>query len=203
MFENLKQNEELWNLFTRKEEYNHLMLDRYERFPHYLSQYRNILEPEVSKFLIKNGLNVEYPDGKKFAVCLTHDIDIARYILGKEPIEVFSKSRKFRHSKEDHAIVVLDFGDTAVSIEVNWFTPHKVRKLVVTGSEGIANLDYIDQHIVIHNSEESIMPKIEKKEPLKLELEHFLYCVKNNKEPQVNGYDGMKTLEIALKASKE
>ena len=76
MIEILKQNKELWDLFTRKEEYNPLLLDQYGRFPYYLSKYRNILEPEVSKCLIENGLKVEYPEGKKFAVCLTHDIDV-------------------------------------------------------------------------------------------------------------------------------
>ena len=77
MIEVLKQNRELWDLFTKREEYNSQILDQYDRFPYYLSKHRNILEPEVSKFLIENGLNleVEYPEGKKFAVCLTHDID--------------------------------------------------------------------------------------------------------------------------------
>ena len=71
----LKQNKELLDIFTREEEYNPLFLDQYVRFPYYLSKHRNILEPEVSKFLIENGLHVEYPEDKKFAVCLTHDID--------------------------------------------------------------------------------------------------------------------------------
>ena len=75
LIEVLKQNKELWDLFTRKEEYNPLFLDQYSRFPYYLSKRRNILEPEVSKFLIENGLKVEYSEGKKFAVWLTHDID--------------------------------------------------------------------------------------------------------------------------------
>lgn len=74
MEEKLKQNKELWELFTKKEEYNSNILDIYERFPSYLSKY-NSLEPEASKFLIENGLEVEYPEGNKFAVCLTHDID--------------------------------------------------------------------------------------------------------------------------------
>ncbi|MHC1756398.1 MAG: polysaccharide deacetylase family protein [Methanosarcina sp.] len=75
MFEKLKENEELWDLFTRKEEYDLTFRDRYERFPYYLSSHRNIFEPRVSKFLLENGLRPQYPDGKKFAVCLTHDID--------------------------------------------------------------------------------------------------------------------------------
>lgn len=76
MIDTLKENKEIWDLFTRKEEYNPIFTDQYNRFPYYLSKYRDIFEPKVSKFLIENGLKPEYPENRKFAVCLTHDIDI-------------------------------------------------------------------------------------------------------------------------------
>lgn len=76
MFEKLKQNKELWDVFTKAEEYDYSMLDRHERFRYYLSKHRNVFEPQVSKFLIENGFDVKYPEEKKFAVCLTHDIDV-------------------------------------------------------------------------------------------------------------------------------
>ena len=76
MYEKLKENTELWDLFTQKEEYNLTFSDHYDRFPYYLSRHRNVFDPSVSKFLVENGLSPQYPDGKKFAVCLTHDIDI-------------------------------------------------------------------------------------------------------------------------------
>ena len=77
MNEKLKQNKELWDLFTRKEEYSPEQLDRYNRFTYHLSSNEDILEPKVSKFLIESGLNLklEYPENKKFAICLTHDVD--------------------------------------------------------------------------------------------------------------------------------
>ena len=75
----IKQNKELWDLFTGKEEYSPVLLDRYERFPYYISNNRNVFEPMVSKFLIDNGLEIEYPENKKFAVCLTHDIDVVQF----------------------------------------------------------------------------------------------------------------------------
>lgn len=75
LIKKVKQDKELWELFTKKEEYDPILLDKYGRFSYYLSSQRNVFEPEVSSFLIKNGLNPEYPDGKKFAVCLSHDID--------------------------------------------------------------------------------------------------------------------------------
>ena len=76
MIEILKTKEELWDLFTKKEEYNSIFSDKYDRFPYYLSNHRDVFDPIVSRFLIENGLCPEYPDGKKFAVCLTHDIDV-------------------------------------------------------------------------------------------------------------------------------
>jgi len=75
MYEELKKNDELWDLYTRKEEYNTIYYDKYNRYPFYLSKNRNIFKPIVSEFLIKKGLKFYYPDNKKFAVCLTHDID--------------------------------------------------------------------------------------------------------------------------------
>jgi len=132
----------------------------------------------------------------------THDIDIARYLVGRDPINVYAKSGRVKSEKEDHAIVVLDFGDVAASIEVNWFTPHKVRSLVATGTEGIAYLDYIKQELDVHSGGEKIVPKIDKVEPLKLELKHFLDCIQRNTKPLVDGHEGLKVLEIAIKASK-
>jgi len=73
--EKLKPNEEVWALFTRKEEYAPKHLDGHKRFEYAQSNYKNNLEPEASKFLIENGFRARYPDNKKFAICLTHDVD--------------------------------------------------------------------------------------------------------------------------------
>ena len=75
VYEELKQNKELLDLFTRKEEYSLEQSDKYNRFAYAFSSYKNILEPNVSKFLVENGLETDYPENKKFAVCLTHDVD--------------------------------------------------------------------------------------------------------------------------------
>lgn len=139
----------------------------------------------------------------------THDIDVARHLLGREPLDgpagVFSKFGAFKHAKEDHAIIVLDFGDAAASIEVNWFTPQKVRTLVATGSEGLAYLDYIDQSISFGNSHKPGMEQldVQKAEPLKLEIEHFVKCVETGERPLVDGLEGLKVLEIAFRASRK
>jgi len=99
---------------------------------------------------------------------------------------------------------VLDYGATAASIEVNWFTPHKVRTLVATGSEGIAYLDYIEQTLVIHNAHGETPKQLNqtpKLEPLKIELEDFLNSILEKRNSSVSGKEGLDILRIALKAS--
>ena len=98
--------------------------------------------------------------------------------------------------------MLMGFGDISASIEVNWYTPHKVRSLTATGTEGVAYLDYIKQEVEIYNAEWNMTPKINKDEPLRLELEHFLDCISTDREPLTSGHDSIKTLEIAIKAEQ-
>jgi len=90
MINRIRENREIWELYTKREEYNPLILDQYQRFSYYLSKYRDILKPKVSEFLVKSGFNFEYPKGKKFAVCLTHDIDVVYF----SKLETISKAIK-------------------------------------------------------------------------------------------------------------
>lgn len=75
MIDLLKNNQSLWDIFTSHEEYGETKLDKHKRFPASASKNQNIDTPVVSDFLVQNGLKTVYPGGKKFAVCLTHDID--------------------------------------------------------------------------------------------------------------------------------
>lgn len=136
----------------------------------------------------------------------THDIDIARYMFEKDPVDVYASMGSLRHSFEDYANILLryDNGETAF-IETNWLTPHKLRKLTITGSEGLISLDYISQEIDIENDSELVRPRLEYCEPLRLELCHLVSCVRNGAEPLVTGEDGVKVLqiaELALESSK-
>uniref|UniRef100_A0A7C4YAH8 NodB homology domain-containing protein n=1 Tax=candidate division WOR-3 bacterium TaxID=2052148 RepID=A0A7C4YAH8_UNCW3 len=90
----IKSNKKLWEIFTRKEEYETLILDRHKRFSYFLSKYKDIFNPSVSRYLVKKGLlKIEYPEKKGFAVCLTHDIDILRYKFS-EKVKILLKGFK-------------------------------------------------------------------------------------------------------------
>lgn len=130
-----------------------------------------------------------------------HDIDAISYLYGKKISEIYAIAGQDIHSQEDHASIMLKFnGDKAGVVETNWLTPHKVRKMTVIGIDGVAYLDYNEQTVSIHDGEWIREAKIEKAEPLKKELEHFIDAVRNDKAPIVLGEDGKYALEVALAA---
>ena len=133
-----------------------------------------------------------------------HDIDIMRYLFNTDPVAVYAKAGKMKHTKfEDYAQIMLAFpeGRTAF-IEANWLTPYKIRKLIVTGSEAIMTLDYITQELIIDDAKRSVKPRYPWKEPLKAELENFVISVSKGKKPAITGIDGLKALQIAEAALK-
>ena len=133
-----------------------------------------------------------------------HDIDMVRFIFDEDPISVYAKAGHLRHSKfEDYAQIMLSFSNgKSAFLEANWLTPYKIRKLTITGSDAIISLDYITQEMTIETLGQTLTPRYEFEEPLKLELQHFVQCVKNNKTPLISGLDGLKALKIAEAALK-
>ena len=133
-----------------------------------------------------------------------HDIDIARYLFGDDPIAVYAKTGNMKHKLfEDYAHIMLTFKEGRNAfIESNWLTPYKTRVLVVTGSKAIVKLDYITQELTIEDAKETVQPRIPWQEPLKLELQHFANCVLGREKPLITGEDGLKALKIAEAALK-
>jgi len=133
-----------------------------------------------------------------------HDIDVMSFLLGEQVKEVYAKAGSAKNplELEDYAVLVLTFESATGIVETNWLTPHKVRKLSVVGTEGIAELDYINQELVLYNHKWIRKAKIQKREPLKNEIEHFVECIKKGIQPIVSGSDGLHALKVAIMALK-
>ncbi|MBS3055937.1 MAG: Gfo/Idh/MocA family oxidoreductase [Candidatus Aenigmarchaeota archaeon] len=155
-----------------------------------------------------------------------HDIDIMRYLLKSEPVRISAETGKYATKNEDIMNALLRFENGVLGIlDVNWITPLKIREIYINGEKGMLKADYISQNLEffgnsaypsndidysqtlmgISQGEIRKIP-VDKREPLKVELEAFIDCIKNNKEPPVTGQDGLRALEIAetiLKKSAE
>lgn len=128
-----------------------------------------------------------------------HDIDLARYIFGEDPEHVYARGGRQRHRLEDHVQAILSFsqGSKTAFIEANWLTPRKKRELQITGSDGVLTVKFLTQELSLEKADMVIEPIIRWKEPLKLELQHFIKSILDGKHPEVDAVDGLKAVAIA------
>ena len=145
-----------------------------------------------------------------------HDLDIMRYLLNSEISRVYAETEKRIHTEhEDFMNALMRFENGVVGIlDTNWLTPVKIREININGEKGMIKANYITQKIEIFengfNHFNSSYPNInkmtegnvkqievEKKEPLKMELESFVNAIRNNTEPLVTGRDGLMALSLA------
>ncbi|MBC7095429.1 UDP-N-acetylglucosamine 3-dehydrogenase [Thermococcus sp.] len=132
-----------------------------------------------------------------------HDIDVMSFLADSRVKEVYARARNVKHPAkvEDYALILLGFENGIEGVvETNRLTPHKTRTLNIVGTEGIAYLDYINQSLALYDERWVHEAKIEKREPLRLELEHFIECVEEGKKPLVGGEEGLHALEVAVRA---
>jgi UDP-N-acetylglucosamine 3-dehydrogenase len=132
-----------------------------------------------------------------------HDIDIARFLAKQEATSVYAIAGQLYHKYEDYATLVIRFDDKPTFfLECNWLTPHKMRGLNITGSQGVISLDYVSQEVTLGTSQWVQKSTSQWNEPLKRELSHFVKCVAENQNPTTSGSDGLEALRIAEAALK-
>ncbi len=126
-----------------------------------------------------------------------HDVDALRHIAGRSPKTVFAVGGNLKHKYEDYIYAVLDFGNNVKgTIEANFLTPHKLRKISVTAENGVIDGDYMSQELVIETRRWLKHSKNEWKEPLRAELSAFVDAIREDKSPIVSGEDGIEVLKI-------
>ncbi len=127
-----------------------------------------------------------------------HDIDTARWVFGSEPKVVFARTGQIISQNEDFATIILGFNQKKTAfIASNWVTPKKVRRLITVCTEGIVTIDFITQDLQIDDEHGTTIPRREWREPLLLELQHFVACVEGKQKPIVTAVDALNNTKIA------
>lgn len=152
---------------------------------------------------------------------MIHDIDVIRYITGSEPNEIYSMGGKIKTDKEDFATSVMRLRNGTVAfLSTSRVTQKKVRDLYIMCEDMFIEADYLEQSVNIYRrsmpsfavkggeavyKQENVIEKVDvfKQEPLKNEIQCFVDCILNGKEPEINAEEGKKNLEIALKITGE
>ncbi len=145
-----------------------------------------------------------------------HDISMSNYLLGAAPIRVSAQGQSYlQPGIQDVAFVTMEYpGGKLAHTHVSWLDPHKTRKLTVVGEKKMLVFDDMEseEKLKIYDKGaaaaaspgtalgvrygEIRSPRVDSKEPLRLEAEHFLECVRDGKTPRTDGRQGLDVLRV-------
>jgi len=156
-----------------------------------------------------------------------HDLSVILHLLEADPVDVVARGSAFlQPGVEDVVFVDLRFpGGRMAHVHVSWLDPHKIRKFTVVGSRKMVVFDDMEasEKVRVYDkgvdtgkvvgwgdalsvrSGDILIPKIGTQEPLRLECQHFVDCVRERKTPLTDGAHGLAVVRVlaAAQASLE
>ncbi len=127
-----------------------------------------------------------------------HDIDLTYFFFQEMPIYIYASGGALRHSYEDYMIALMSYeGGRAASLEANWLSSKKKRDLRITGTDGVASIEFLTGDILIEKPDYTISPTIKYVEPLKNELCYFVEKIRRGEEPSPGVKEGILSLAVA------
>jgi predicted dehydrogenase len=149
-----------------------------------------------------------------------HDISIILHLLEERPYSVSCQGNSHvTRGIEDVTMMYLNFaGNRCAFIQNSWLDPKKVRQMTVVGSRRMIVYDDTEplEKIKIYDARvetpphydtfaeftysyhygDAYVPYIKQDEPLKLECQHFVDCVRSGATPITDGYLGLEVVRI-------
>jgi len=133
---------------------------------------------------------------------LTHDLDVARYLLQSEPLFVQAELQHNTHGGLDDGVAALIRFESGVigMLEADWLSAAKDRRLTITGELGVWEANYLTQTAVMRASPTAqVNFNVPEEEPLLVELRSFVAAVRGEGRPAATGEDGLRALEMAVR----
>ncbi|MDP2233657.1 MAG: Gfo/Idh/MocA family oxidoreductase, partial [Actinomycetota bacterium] len=148
-----------------------------------------------------------------------HDVSIVLYVLGESPDYVSACGAAYvTPGVHDTVFANLHFpSGKMANIHVSWLDPHKVRKLTIVGTKKMLVFDDMQATEKIWIYDRGVgapdkamaygedltlrfgditVPWIPMKEPLAIEMQHFIDCCDTNSTPRSDGRDGLRVVRV-------
>jgi predicted dehydrogenase len=139
---------------------------------------------------------------------MIHDIDVVLHLVRSPIVNIDSVGTAVLSKGEDIANARIRFANGCVAnLTTSRISFEKMRKIRVFQADAYLSLDYFDQSGVIYRKIDTQIVKenikVEKDEPLKLELSAFVDCVRSRHSPRVDGKQAAEALEIAMQITEQ
>ncbi len=155
-----------------------------------------------------------------------HDISIILYIMKETPKAVNCQGKShINPGIEDVTEMTLDLTNGGFAIiQSSWLDPNKVREMTIVGSKMMILYDdnqplekikvydkrvevpphydtFAEFHYSYHYGD-MYAPYLKQEEPLKVECQHFLDCIKTGMKSESDGVEGLKVVQVLEAASE-
>lgn len=147
----------------------------------------------------------------------THDVDIMRFLSGSDVVRVYAETaRRIHTDHEDLLSGLLRFANDSIGVlDINWLTPTKIREVMITGERGMFHVNYLTQDLYFYENNyaktdwdaishiegvsegDMVRLRIDKTEPLRVELSRFIQAIRSEQVELVSGEDGLAALSVA------
>jgi predicted dehydrogenase len=213
--DNLEHAREMFSLADSKNLILHI--GHVERFNGAVQELHKLVEDPILVECKRMGPFVErMKDDSVVLDTMIHDIDIILNLIDSKVARINVMGRSIFSEKDDVVSVQLEFENGCIAVILaSRASQNKERTLSITQKDSYVILDYTDQEIYVHRQsssdymltkdslrykQESLIERIfvHKDNPLKLEIQHFLDCVKNGTPRNVAVDNELYSLEIAL-----
>ncbi len=145
-----------------------------------------------------------------------HDVSVVLALAGEEPHELTAHGECYmRPGIEDVVFAFMRFpSGLAAHLHLSWLDPHKERRFTVVGSKRMATFDdmELERKLTIYDkgfdekadsygeyitrAGEIRCPRVPNAEPLRVECEHFVECVRDGATPRSDGRSGLRVVRV-------
>jgi predicted dehydrogenase len=145
-----------------------------------------------------------------------HDVSVVLHLIGEEPEECLAHGASFvRPGIQDVVFSYLRFPSGIVAhLHLSWLDPHKERRVTVVGGRRMATFDdmLLEGKLALYDkgfdedtrswgeyiarSGDIFAPRISNAEPLRIECEHFLECIRTGATPRSDGASGVRVVRV-------
>ena len=148
---------------------------------------------------------------------MIHDTDLVLNLVGEEPVSIAASGLSAYGKAVDYAVAQLRFNNgPLVTLTASRLTEEKIRSIEVTAQEAFLEGNLLSKTVTVHRRtvsqylntnkqnvkyrQESILESVlvPVVEPLQSELQQFIDCVIERKQPLVRPRDGYRALSLAM-----
>ncbi|MDQ3809695.1 MAG: Gfo/Idh/MocA family oxidoreductase [Chloroflexota bacterium] len=153
-----------------------------------------------------------------------HDVSILIYWLDEVPSTVAARGRSFHgEALEDVVFLTLEFPSGILAqLQMSWLAPSKLRRTTIVGRQRMVVYDDLEpiekvkvydrgvdrqpvsygEYQLTYRSGDILSPRLDTTEPLRLECEHFVACVRDGREPETGPRQAVDVVRVIQAAER-